>query len=479
MELLLLVLLPALAGLVAFAIKSVKADLGVLLVVSALHLVAVAALWFVPAPPPGALFGLDAPGHLFLTVTSVLFFGVALYSVPYVLHATHDPKAAPELFVPCLLWFLSVMTLVTVSQHLAVMWAGIEATTLASAPLIYFYRRRSAFEATWKYLLICSVGIALALLGTFFLGIAAAGLGDQAPSLVLEDLQTAAPHMARPWLKVAFIMALIGYGTKMGLAPMHTWLPDAHSQAPSPVSALLSGALLNVAFLGVLRFFQVALASGDAEFARTLLVLFGFVSIGTAAAFMVGRRDYKRLLAYSSVENMGILAVGVGLGGAATFGAMLHAVNHSLAKAALFLLAGNVLRAYGTTKAGEVRGVLRQLPVSGALLTACFLAIGGVPPFGPFMSELVIFQSAMGSQLALGILFITLLGIAFLGMAGVFVPMLQGARPSGPQPGPEPRLSLVTPLVLCIAVLVLGVYLPTPLADVLHRAAELLGGSHG
>jgi formate hydrogenlyase subunit 3/multisubunit Na+/H+ antiporter MnhD subunit len=190
------------------------------------------------------------------------------------------------------------------------MWAAIEATTLASAPLIYFYRKKSALEATWKYLLICSVGIALALLGTFFLGIAASGTGDGAPPLVLDALQSAAPHMARPWLKVAFIVALIGYGTKMGLAPMHTWLPDAHSQAPSPVSALLSGALLNCAFLGVLRFYQVVLASGDAAFARTLLLVFGFISIGLAAAFMIGQRDYKRLFAYSSVENMGILAVG-------------------------------------------------------------------------------------------------------------------------------------------------------------------------
>src|SRR5690606_4553054 len=208
------------------------------------------------------------------------------------------------------------------------------------------------------------------------------------------------------------------------------WLPDAHSQAPSPVSALLSGTLLNCAFLGVLRFYQIVLASGDAAFARTLLLVFGFVSIGLAAAFMIGQRDYKRLFAYSSVENMGILAVGVGLGGAATFGAMLHALNHSLGKAALFLLAGNVLRAYGTTTAGEVQGVLRRLPLSGVLLTVAFLAIGGAPPFGPFMSELVIFQSAVrGSEIGLGILFIALLAVAFLGMAGVLLPMLQGPRP--------------------------------------------------
>jgi len=480
MTLLLLTLAPALGGLLALAFKDVRAHLGILLAVSSLHLATAWALWFVAAPPLGDLLALDLPGHLFLTITSVLFFGVALYAIPYVLHATHDPKAAPRIFVPCLLWFLAAMTLVTTSQHLAVMWAGVEATTLASAPLIYFYRRKAALEATWKYLVICSVGIALALLGTFFLGNAVAGVGEGAASLNLVDLLRLAPHMTRAWLKLAFIMALIGYGTKMGLAPMHTWLPDTHSQAPSPVSALLSGALLNCAFLGVLRFYQVVLAAGDAEFAKTLFLVFGFASIGIAAAFMVGQRDYKRLFAYSSVENMGVLAVGVGLGGAATFGAMLHAVNHSLCKGALFLLAGNVLRAYGTTTAADVRGVLRRLPFTGVLLTAGFLAIGGAPPFGPFMSEFVIFQSAtQGSQLVLAVLFIVLLAIAFLGMANVLLPMLQGEAPADSPPSHEPILSLVTPLVLCIAVLILGVYIPQPLSDVLHQTAELFGGAHG
>jgi hydrogenase-4 component F len=247
------------------------------------------------------------------------------------------------------------------------------------------------------------------------------------------------------------------------------------------VSALLSGALLNCAFLGILRFYQVCLASGDAAFAATLLVVFGFLSLAIAAALMVGQRDYKRLLAYSSVENMGILAVGVGIGGAATFGAMLHALNHSLCKAALFLLAGNVLRAYGTTEAGEVRGVLRRLPTSGVLLTLGLLAIGGSPPFGPFMSELLIFQFAMrGSHPWFGILLVVLIGIAFLGMAGVLLPMLQGRDASaGEVSVRERKLSTLPPLVLCVCVLVLGVYLPTPLADVLARAAALFGGARG
>jgi len=236
------------------------------------------------------------------------------------------------------------MTLVVTTTHFAVLWVAVEATTLSSAPLVYFYRRGPALEAAWKYLMICSVGIALALLGTFFLGVAGSAAVAGVPRFTVSGLAAAAPAMPRAWLRAAFVLALVGYGTKMGLAPMHTWLPDTHSQAPSPVSALLSGALLNCAFLGVLRFFQVVLASGDAAFARTLLTLLGFASIAVATAFLFGQRDFKRLLAYSSVENMGILAVGVGLGGAAAYGAMLHAVNHSFAKAGLFLVAGNVLR---------------------------------------------------------------------------------------------------------------------------------------
>jgi len=481
MLLLLIVVVPLLAGVMAFVTKDLKVHLALLLLVALAHLTVTMALWAVTAAPLGIFLGLDALGHLFLSLTSILFFFIALYAVPYVVHSTHDPKASPRLFVPCLLWFLAAMSLVTVTQHLGLMWAAIEATTLSSAPLIYFYRRRSALEAAWKYLLICSVAIALALLGTFFLGLAATGHGINAPDLVLQQLQHVAPSMARPWLKAAFVMVLVGYGAKMGLVPMHTWLPDAHSQAPSPVSALLSGALLNCAFLGILRFYQVCLASGDAAFAGQLLVVFGFLSIGLAAALLVGQRDYKRLFAYSSVENMGVLAVGVGLGGTATFGAVFHAVNHSLCKGALFLLAGNVLRVYGTTTAGDVRGVFKRIPITGVLLLAGVLAIGGAPPFGPFMSEFMIFQSALrGDNPALGILFITLLAVAFLGMISVILPMVQGGSPRDSRPEDrDSPLSIIPPLVLCALVLFLGVYVPAPLAHVLSQASELLGGAHG
>jgi hydrogenase-4 component F len=478
MALAFLVLAPAALGSVAILFKSIRIHLAVLLTAASLHLLTTALVWTrAPALQVGALLQLDVIGLVFLSITSVLFLAVSIYTVPYLLDGTHDEQSAPRRFVPCLLWFLAAMSLVTVTQNLALMWAAVEGTTLASAPLVYFYRRREALEATWKYLLLCSVGIALALLGTFFLGIAASGVSNTPSDLTLSALAQAAPAMSRPWLRAAFVLALVGYGTKMGLAPLHTWLPDTHSQAPSPVSALLSGALLNCAFLAILRFFQVCLASGDFAFARTLLVILGFVSIGVAAAFMVGQADYKRLFAYSSVENMGVMALGVGLGGAATYGAILHAVNHSVCKAGLFCLAGNVLRAFGTTSALQVRGVLRTLPATGVLMLALFLAIGGLPPFGPFWSEFIIFQSALnGTQAWLGVLFIVLLAIAFLGMAGVLLPMLQGGAERSITAEKEPRLSLATPLAMATAALVLGIYLPPFIAGALRQAAGSLGG---
>jgi len=475
---LLLVALPAIVGAISYFIEDARKDLALLLGASVAHFVVTILLWTSVLPPGatslGALLAIDVPGLVFLSITSLLFLVASLYTIPYVLYGTHDPQAAPHRFVPCLLWFLSAMTLVSVTAHLAILWAAVEATTLASAPLIYFYRRKEALEAAWKYLLICSVGIALALLGTFFLGTAAAGANS--PELTMPALLAAAPHMTRPWLEAAFVLALVGYGTKMGLAPLHTWLPDAHSQAPSPVSAILSGSLLNCAFLGILRFYQVCVAAGDAQFARTLLIVLGIASIGIGAVFMIRQRDYKRLFAYSSVENMGIVAVGVGLGGAATYGGMLHAVNHSLGKAALFFLAGNVLRRYGTTDASRVRGVLRTLPWTGTLLAMALLAIGGAPPFGPFLTELMIFRTALSTNAALGALFIALLAAAFLGMAGTIFPMLQGSAADTPTGTRDRPLSVATPLFACVLVLMLGLHVPDFLATALRAAAQALGG---
>jgi hydrogenase-4 component F len=425
-----------------------------------------------------------------LSITSTLFLAAAVYSIGYLRQENPSARTdfeegflfanAPEaIFIGCLLLFLAAMTLVTCSHRFGLLWVAIEATTLASAPLIYFHRHHRSLEATWKYLMICSVGIALALLGNFFLAVAAANPGGEPIPLVLSDLIRHASQLHAAWLKAAFLLLLVGYGTKMGLAPLHTWLPDAHSEAPSMVSALLSGALLNCAFLGILRVQQVCAAAGYATFGQELLIGFGLLSMAVAAIFIVGQTDYKRMLAYSSVEHMGILTLGLGVGGPATFGAMLHAINHSFTKAMLFFVAGNILAAYHTKSTAEVRGVLRVLPLSGLLWVAGFLAITGSPPFGPFLSELTILKAALDQgRVGVAIAYVVLLMIIFIGMATVVLRMAQGFPTHGEStaPGQNESAFAVSPATALIAiVLLLGCYIPPFLLQALQGAAKTLG----
>ncbi len=468
---------PFLAGLLAFTLPGRATRRALLVVAAGGHaLLTAACLVSAPGPILWGWVGLDAPGRLFLALISVLFLAASVSGVSYLRredqHAGHESE---RVFIGCMLVFLGSMTLAAASRHLGLLWVAIEATTLSSAPLIYFHRSARSLEATWKYLLICSVGIALALMGTFFLAVAAAG--EQTTPLVLDDLIRAGARLHTDWIKGAFLFLLVGYGTKMGLAPMHTWLPDAHSEAPSPVSALLSGALLNCAFLGILRGLQICNAAGAGDFARDLLLIFGLLSMAVAAIFLLQPLDYKRMLAYSSVEHMGILAVGVGLGGAGASAALFHAVNHSLTKGMLFLVAGNIVAAYGTKSVPGVRGLLRRLPVSGVLWVAGFLAITGSPPFGTFLSEFAILRSAIaGGQGLVAFAFLALLSLAFVGMAGAFLRMAQG-DPENPEPVRERVLDILPPMILGLGVLVLGLYVPSPLTTALGAASGALGGT--
>ena len=484
-----LLLVPVVAAVIAYFLRADGPRRAVLVLAALAHAALTAATWVVtPAPAWGGWLGVDGPGRLCLGVTSALFVAAAVYAVAALRRELPGARAdfeepfvfanAPEArFTAGLLLFLAAMTLVTVSQAFGLLWVAVEATTLASAPLIYFHRHHRSLEATWKYLLVCSVGIALALLGNFFLAVAAAGHAAGAVRLALPDLVRDAGTLDVAWLKGAFILFLVGYGTKMGLAPFHTWLPDAHSEAPSVVSALLSGALLNCALLGIVRAQQVCAAAGQAEFGRGLLVGLGLLSMAVAAVFVVGQADYKRMLAYSSVEHMGILALGIGLGGAGASGGMLHAVNHSLTKAALFLVAGNILAEYRTKSTSEVRGVLRVLPVSGMLWIAGFLAITGTPPFGSFLSELTILKAALDQGRAfVALAYLVLLAVVFVGMANVVLPMAQGV-PREPDRARrrEPLLGVVPAACLAALVLLLGLYVPSALRQAVEEAARGLG----
>ena len=298
---------------------------------------------------------------------------------------------------------------------------------------------------------------------------------DGPHDLTLAALLERAGTLNHKWLGTAFIFMLVGYGTKMGLAPLHTWLPDAHSEAPSPVSAMLSGALLNCAFLGILRMQQICAAAGMASFGGDLLILFGLLSMGLAGVFILRQTDYKRMLAYSSVEHMGILALGVGLGGLGLFGSFLHAVNHSIVKAMLFLTAGNLLSRFHTKDTMKIQGACDALPISGALWIAGFLAVTGSPPFGTFISEFTILRAIVEQgRWVIAVLYVLFLLLAFVGMSGIVLRMALGK--SEVNRVREPLTAVLPPLVFAVLALLLGVYLPGPLADRLHDAAQLLGG---
>lgn len=473
-----MILVPAAAGGLAMALPW-NGPRRTLLVLTALaHAAGTAAMWLFPAEPVlEGWMAVDEASLIFLTVISGLFLAASVYAAGYLARSASEPtdsEAVPEgLFTACLLWFLGTMTLVVVSRHLGLLWVAVEATTLASAPLIGFHRNPRSLEATWKYLLVCSVGIALALLGNFFLAVAA-HRGETSVHLTLDALVAHAGELDPTWLRAAFLLLLVGYGTKMGLAPLHTWLPDAHSEAPSFISALLSGALLNCAFLGILRVQNVLAAAGLAAFGQELLVLFGLLSLALAAVFILGQADYKRMLAYSSVEHMGVLSLGVGLGGMAGFGAMLHAVNHSLAKAMLFLLAGNILARYHTKSTTETQGVLRSMPQTGPLWLMGFLAISGSPPFGLFASELTILQGAIDQgRYAVAAAYLAGLAVVFVGMATIVLRMAYGEAPRE-KTGREAIWSVLPPAALGLATLVLGVWVPPPLTEVLKAAAAVL-----
>src|SRR5258708_3825819 len=322
-----------------------------------------------------------------------------------------------------------MMTLVTLSHHLGVMWVAMEATTLVSARSIYFNHNARSLEATWKYLLIGSVGIALALFGSFFLAYSSLKAGLES-TLLFDRLIADAPKLSPPWLHAAFVLLFIGYGTKMGLAPMHTWKPDAYGEAPGIVGTLLAGGVTSCAFLAILRIYQICRAGSESEFAREIMIFFGLLSMAVAAVFMVRQRDFKRMLAYSSVEHMGILVLGIGIGGLAVYGALLHLINNGLAKGVLFLSAGNIHRAYGSKRTDEVRGALQRVPLSGALFLLGFLAITGAPPFGPFLSEFTIISAAFHTQQYwVGGLFLLLMGIVFIGMGSTVLAVVQGPAP--------------------------------------------------
>ncbi len=472
----LLIVIPLAGALAAWRISSNSRRPWVLPVVAGIHLALVLAVIVVSPPPSrGEWIELDAIGKLFLLETGLLFTACAFYAVNYLQYRQERNNRVLCMGIQVC---LSAISLAAVSHHLGLLWLAIETTTLCMAPLVYFNRNARSIEATWKYMLICSIGIALALLGIFFLGYSTVVAGFE-PSLLLEPLQRYAPKLPVVWLNGAFVFMLVGYGAKMGLVPLHTWKPDAYGEAPGLVGALLAGGLANCGFLGLIRIYQICMATGEPHFYRSMLAGMGMFSIAVAAIFMLRQSDFKRMLAYSSVEHMGLFTVALGLGGRALYGAMLHLIGNGLAKGVLFLTAGNIHRAFASKNREVARGTIKRAPWTAALFLIGFFAMTGSPPFLTFASEFTFFSAAFtGGRPVTGVVMALLLAVAFLGMSLTVVPVVFGDPPRNRERTKyrDTALLVVPPLVLLVIVGVLGIWLPQPLHRLVTDAAALLEG---
>ena len=446
----------------------------------------------------GGLFYLDPVSILLLDIVLVIGLLTGIYTIGYIeaeiRRGEMQPGRVRLLYILINAFILTMILSLTVS-NLGVMWIAIEATTLASVFLVGFHSGKAATEAAWKYIIICSVGITVAMLGIIFLHSAAAGVLDESAALDWVELLARAKSLDGQVLRLAFLFILIGFGTKAGLAPMHTWLPDAHSQAPSPVSALLSGVLLNAAMYAIIRIVAIVnKCLGDSRFTGNLLIAAGVLSLATAAVFILTQKDYKRLLAYSSIEHMGIIALAAGLfTPASLFAAFFHMINHSCTKSMLFLASGTMLQKFGTREISKVRGLLRLLPVTGPVFLIGLIAIGGTPPFSVFTSEFNVLAAVFqDGRLWLGVLIAVLLALVFAGMIQNLFRMFfsRAAADEAPadadaaevdaatavQPGEENRAGASVLIVLLIAAVGLGLFLPSWLKDLLDQARQIIYG---
>lgn len=433
----------------------------------------------------GDLVVVDALGAYILVIVVVVAAIAGAGSPGYLAHergkgplGPHDPSR----YYALLLWFAAGLAAVPLLDNLGLVWVGIEATTIVSALLVGFARTPAAIEAAWKYLMLGSIGVGFALLGTLLLyASSVAVLGETSNALAWTRLMGVAPDLDGGLVRLAFLFALAGYGTKAGLVPFHTWLPDAHSQAPSPISALLSGAALAVAVYALVRFHLVTVDALDPGFSSTLLVTFGLLSLAVALPFIVAQSDLKRLLAYSSIEHMGLATLAIGFGGhLALLGVALHLASHGLAKSTIFLAAGRLVAERGSRRISRLGGSLTRSPVDGRAFAVAALVLAGLPPSGIFVAELAILLGgvATGWGLAAGVaaalLALTLAGLLFQVMRVSVGPTQEashqaaGARRWG--------VLLAAPLA---AVVVAGIWTPSPLAAVFEQVVHVLGGGSG
>jgi hydrogenase-4 component F len=472
---------PLLAALLALAVVPYRraigwlnAALSLISLVTALVLGAQVAAGRVVVAGWQDLFRVDALSALMAACVSVVA-ALAAWLGPG-LGPEDEPRRTRRFQIFANLFAFTMLCAVT-TNNVGLMWVAIEATTITSAMLIALDITKASVEASWKYVLLGSVGIALAFAGTVLGYFDFVSLADPREAVLnWTVLRAAAPTLHPEVLQLAFVFILVGYGTKAGLAPMHTWLPDAHAEAPAPLSAMMSGVLLAVALYAVIRWKAVVSAAVGRDFPDRLLVVMGVLSLTIAAFSLLSQRNYKRMLAYSSIEHMGLACVGLALGPLGTVAAMLHLVNHTLAKAPMFFLAGRVLHRYRTADIARVSGLLTAMPGTGWLFLAGGLALVGLPPFGLFVSEFALLRAGftIGRPWLMGLV-LALLAVACIGFVAQMNRMLYGTPPAGVAAGEDTPWRLV-PLGLCMAALVvLGLVVPPPLVSLLTQIADIVG----
>jgi len=488
--LLALLLIPLGASLVAFAIRWLGS--GSRALVTTVHLVSISlvlvfsVLVISRVLADGAVTALgywlhiDSLGAIFLALVGGVGFLTGLYSIGYMNHEVRSGEIDNKTlcnYYGFFSLFLSTMVLVVVANNVVLMWVAVEATTIGSTFLVGLYGQRTSLEAAWKYIIICSVGVAFGLYGTVLIFSNASNIIADPEHATSWTVLVQHAQMLDPTLTtIAFVFILIGFGTKAGLFPMHTWLPDAYAEAPSPVGALLSAALSNCAFLIIIRYYIIVSKTLGPDLPQTMLLIFGLMSIVVAALFIIVQRDIKRMLAYSSIENIGIVALAIGLGGPlGVFAALLHALNNSIAKALAFCGAGNIMLKYGTRDVGAVKGVMNVMPVTAVLFGASVLALGGMPPFNVFVSEfLVITAGIKAGHGWLMIVVMLLLATVFAGFVRMVTSVLLGKAPDNVQKGELSLLKLLPMIAFIVVMLWMGIRTPQPVVQLLENATRIV-----
>jgi hydrogenase-4 component F len=446
-------------------------------VLAAFATFAAAVMLLFERPAPGGFLFIDDLNVVFIVLATFVGFTTSAFSASYIGHELEIGRLTPRylrFYHAMYQTLMFSMNLALTANNIGLMWVAIELATLTTVLMVGIYRTHEALEAAWKYFILGSVGIALALFGTILVYMAAKPvLGEGQDAMVWTALIARAANFSPELLNVAFVFLMLGYGTKVGLAPLHAWLPDAHAEGPTPISAVLSGLLLNVALYALLRFKMLLAANPAALAPGPLMVSLGLLSLIFAGFMLYRRRDIKRMFAYSSIEHMGIVTFAFGMGGPlANFAGLLHMIMHSLTKSAIFFAVGHIAQAKGTQRIGEIRGLTQSHPVLGWGLVLGVAAIAGLPPLGIFMSEFLIVSSTFARAPLLAILVVAGLLIAF-GALFLRVGEVAFGEPTG---STAPVKASYVPLFAHLAlVAAAGIYLPAPLVAWFQAVARLLG----